>query len=79
MEPLRMEKIKAATERITVVLEALELNDAEIEVLVRSAYEAVLQQKDRNHTQNKKPYLSTVISAIAVIVSMISIIVSMLK
>lgn len=79
MEPLRMEKIKAATERITVVLEALELNDAEIEILARSAYEAVLQQENRNHTQNKKPYLPTAIDAIAVIFSMISIIVSMLK
>ena len=48
MEPLRMEKIKAATERITIVLEALELNDTEIEVLAKSDYEAVFQQKDRN-------------------------------
>lgn len=79
MEPLRMEKIKAATERITIVLEALELNDTEIEVLAKSAYEAVLQQKDRNHTQNKKPYLSAAISAVAVIISMISIIASILK
>lgn len=79
MEPLRMEKIKAATERITIVLEALELNDTEIEVLAKSAYEAVLQQKDRNHTQNKKLYLLTAISAIAVIISMISIIASILK
>lgn len=79
MEPLRMEKIKAATERITIVLEALELNDTEIEVLAKSAYEAVLQRKDRNHTQNKKPYLSAAISAVAVIISMISIIASILK
>lgn len=79
MEPLRMEKIKAATERITIVLEALELNDTEIEVLAKSAYEAVLQQKDRNYTQNKKPYLSAAISAVAVIISMISIIASILK
>lgn len=79
MEPLRMEKIKAATERITIVLEALELNDTEIEVLAKSAYEAVMQQKDRNYTQNKKPYLLAAISSVAVIISMISIIASILK
>ena len=79
MEPLRMEKIKAVTERITIVLEALELNDTEIEVLAKSAYEAVMQQKDRNYTQNKKPYLLAAISSVAVIISMISIIASILK
>lgn len=75
MEPLREIRIKAAVNRINAVLRELELNDAEIR-LIMECYDEVLNQRNRNHT---KPYkLTLVMSFAAFAISTLSLILRLL-